>query len=255
MLAWYEPALEAPTVMEKSLASVRLLTAGESNEWGETRLRLASDVPEPEESTFFPFFSSSVAVGLVPPFSDFFYEVLDHYGLQALHLHPNSVLLLSIFAYYCEAYLGVMPSVALLRHFFFLHFSREHTSGCANFVACGKANSISSTGKRADNIRSKWVMMDAQRVDPRLALPTEAPRQGKGWPKAELVDERASSVLGQMMTDLKPGNARAAKITGAMLLREFLMLRVAPLQARARPLWELEEGKQDPPEAGGPAWR
>ena len=140
--AWYEPALEAPTVTEKSLASVRLLTAGESNEWGKTELRLASDEPEPEGSTFFPFFSRSVAVGLVPPFSDFFYEVLDHYGLQALHLHPNSVLLLSIFAYYCEAYLGVMPSVALLRHFFFLRVTGEHITGCANFVACGKANSI-----------------------------------------------------------------------------------------------------------------
>ena len=43
------------------------------------------------------------------------------------------------------------------------------------------------------------------------------------------------------MTDLKPGNARAAKVTGVMLLREFLTLRVAPLQVRARPLWELEE--------------
>ena len=139
---------------------MRLLTAGESNEWGATELRLASDVPEPEGSTFFPFFSSGVAVGLVPPLSDFFYEVLDNYGLQALHLHPNSVLLLSIFAYYCEVYLGVMPSVALLRHFFFLRVSEGHISGCANFVACGKAISISSTGKRADNIRSKWVMMD-----------------------------------------------------------------------------------------------
>ena len=69
-----------------------------------------------------------------------------------MHLHPNSVLLLSIFAYYCEAYLGVMPSVALLRHFFFLRVSEGHISGCANFVAAGKANSISSTGKRADNI-------------------------------------------------------------------------------------------------------
>ena len=53
---WYEPALEAPTVTEKSLASVRLLTAGESNEWGKMELRLASDVPEPEGSTLFPFF-------------------------------------------------------------------------------------------------------------------------------------------------------------------------------------------------------
>ena len=153
-----------------------------------------------------------------------------------MHLHPNSVLLLSFFAYYCEAYLGVMPSVALLCHFFFLRVSETHISGCANFVACGKANSISSTGKRANNIRSKWVMMDAKRADPGLVLPTVAPSSNGGWPKVELVDERASLVLGQMMTDLRPGNARAAKVTGAMLLREFLMLRVAPLQARARPL-------------------
>ena len=79
-------------------------------------------------------------------------------------------------------------------------------------------------------------MMDAKHADPRLALPMAAPSSNGGWPKAELADERASSVLGQMMTDLKPGNARAAKVTGAMLLREFLTLRVAPLQARAPPL-------------------
>ena len=158
-----------------------------------------------------------------------------------MHLHPNSVLLLSIFAYYYEVYLGVMPSVALLRHFFFLRVNEGHIYGCANFVASGKANSISSTGKRADNIRSKWVMMDAKCARPRLVLPTEALQLDKGWSKAELADERALSVLGQMTTDLKPGNAKAAKVTGVMLLREFLTLRVAPLQARARPLWELEE--------------
>ena len=83
--------------------------------------------------------------------------------------------------------------------------------------------------------------MDAKRADPRLALPTVAPSSNGGWPKAELADERASLVLGQMMTNLKLGNMRAAKVTGVMLLREFLTLRVAPLQARARPLWELEE--------------
>ena len=94
--AWYGPALDAPNVSEKSLAATRLLTVGESNESGKTELWVASDVPEPEGSMFFPFFTSSIAAGLVPPFSDFFYEVLDHYGLQALHLHPNSVLLLSI---------------------------------------------------------------------------------------------------------------------------------------------------------------
>ena len=63
---------------------------------------------------------NAVVAGLVPPFFEFFYAVLRHYRLQALHLHPNFVQLLSIFAYYCEAHVGVMPSVALLRHFFLL---------------------------------------------------------------------------------------------------------------------------------------
>ena len=45
-------------------------------------------------------------------------------------------------------------------------------------------------------------------------------------------------MLEQMKSDLKPGNAKAARITGDMLLREFLALRVAPLQAHSRPLWE-----------------
>ena len=101
--AWYEPALDAPNVSENNLAVTCLLTVGESNERGKTELRAGSAVPEPVGSTSFPFFMSSVVAGLVPPFSDFFYEVLGHYGLQALHLHPNSVLLLSIFAFYCEA--------------------------------------------------------------------------------------------------------------------------------------------------------
>ena len=83
-------------------------------------------------------------------------------------------------------------------------------------------------------------MMGAKCVHPRLALPTEMPQSDKGWCCAKLTDERASSVLEQMKVDLKPGNARAAKVTGAMLLREFLTLRVAPLQARARPCGGLE---------------
>ena len=99
--AWYEPALDAPNVSEKSFAATRLLTMGECNERGKTKLRAISAVPEPEGSTFFPFFTSSITTGLVPPFSNFFYEVLSYYGLQALHLHRNSILLLSIFAYYC----------------------------------------------------------------------------------------------------------------------------------------------------------
>ena len=103
---------------------------------------------------------SSIVAGLVPPFSDFFYSVLNHYKIHALHLHPNSILLLSIFAFYCEACVGVMPSVALLRHFFFLRIKEGHCSGCVGFVAANKTNAISKAGKKAEGFTSKWVLMD-----------------------------------------------------------------------------------------------
>ena len=134
--------------------------------------------------------------------------------------------------------------MALLRHFFFLWINDGHTSGCANFVAAGKANAISKAGKKADGFRSKWVMMDAKCVHPQLKLPTEMPQSDEGWSRVKVTHDRAKLVLEKMNADLKPCNAKAAKLTGAMLLREFLVLRVAPLQASSRPLWMLRD-KED----------
>ena len=57
---------------------------------------------------------------LLSLFLPLLFPLLSHYKIRALHLHPNSVLLLSIFAFYCEAFVGVMPSMALLCHFFYL---------------------------------------------------------------------------------------------------------------------------------------
>ena len=48
-----------------------------------------------------------------------------------------------------------------------------------------------------------------------------------------------------MNADLRPGNIKAAKLTGATLLREFLAQRVAPLQVHSRPLWMLRGADDD----------
>ena len=81
-----------------------------------------------------------------------------------------------------------MPSVALLHHFLFLRNKGGHCSGCANFVAANGTNAISKAGKRADGFRSKWVMMDAKCVHPRLTLPMEMPQSDEGWLCAKLTD-------------------------------------------------------------------
>lgn len=40
------------------------------------------------------------------------------YGLQMLHLTPNAVMTLSVFAHFCEMFVGVRPSVDLFHRFF-----------------------------------------------------------------------------------------------------------------------------------------
>ena len=52
--------------------------------------------------------------------------ILDTYQIQLLHLHPNSILILSIFAYLCEAYIGVRPSVDLFRSIYALRLTAHN---------------------------------------------------------------------------------------------------------------------------------
>ncbi len=56
--------------------------------------------------------------GLIPPFSGFFHEVLDFYEIHALHLAPNAMMILVIFAHLCEMFIGVSPSMRLFQYFF-----------------------------------------------------------------------------------------------------------------------------------------
>src|SRR3954466_6771319 len=199
--------------------------------------KVGSDVPEGQGSTFYPLFISSITAGLVPPFSEFFLSVLRHYDLQALHLHPNSILLLAIFAYYCENHVGVQPSVALLRHYFYLRVTRGSPSACASFIAWSGAIAISNPGKRIEGFRSKWVLVDAGRIHPRLILPTEQLVSSGNWSRAELTDPRAKPVLDKMDADLKPAGTTAARLTDASLLREFLEHQLAPLRRYSPPMW------------------
>ena len=78
--------------------------------------------------------------------------------------------------------------MALLRHYFSLRTSRGPIFACASFVAYGSSNAISKPGKRIEGFRSKWVMVDAGRIHPRLILPTEKPTSSDDWSRAELVD-------------------------------------------------------------------
>ncbi|KAE8815948.1 hypothetical protein D1007_06484 [Hordeum vulgare] len=80
-----------------------------------------------------PLHIHALLSGVLPPFLSFLIAVLFHYHIHALHLDPSSLVILSAFAFLCEDFVGVTPSVALLRHFFSLELvSEEECSGCAS---------------------------------------------------------------------------------------------------------------------------
>jgi hypothetical protein len=59
--------------------------------------------------------------------------------------------LLAVFAYACEAWIGIKPSVAYFHHLFSLRSSGlNQSSGCISF--------ISTTGIECDFIDLKWMM-------------------------------------------------------------------------------------------------
>jgi len=73
----------------------------------------------PFEATFETvMFRDFIERGLAVPVSESFDALLQLWGIQLHHLTPQSILHLSIFTHFCEAFLGVLPHFHLLQHFF-----------------------------------------------------------------------------------------------------------------------------------------
>ncbi|KAE8767460.1 hypothetical protein D1007_61174 [Hordeum vulgare] len=83
--------------------------------------------------------------------------------IHALYLDPSSLVLLSVFAFLCEAFVGVTPSMALLRYFFSLDLvSKEQCSGCASLKtvdALVPGALDAELLRKAEGFRRQWVQV------------------------------------------------------------------------------------------------
>ncbi|KAE8806110.1 hypothetical protein D1007_17712 [Hordeum vulgare] len=110
-----------------------------------------------------PLHIHALLSGVLPPFSSFLTAVLSHYQINTLHLDPSSLVLLSAFAFWCEAFVGVTPFVALLHHFFSLELiSEEQCSGCASLKTAGASVPGALDAEllpKAHGFRRQWVQV------------------------------------------------------------------------------------------------
>ena len=88
-------ALPETRVRAAALEKVRHLAAASTHELGVTNMEAAGSIKVGEG--YYPIFLHTLYAGLVPPFSSFLMGILEAYRIQLLHLHPNSVPILTIF--------------------------------------------------------------------------------------------------------------------------------------------------------------
>nr|BAD54688.1 hypothetical protein [Oryza sativa Japonica Group] len=182
---------------------------------GREIVTLGEGRPAPDYPGRSVFFLPFAMVGLVPPFSSFFMDVLEFYDLQMAHLTPNAVMTLAIFAHLCEMFIGVRPSLRLFRWFFTVQsVSPPSVVGGCYFQPRGPVLNRyipCALRKKWDDWKSDWFYTPLA-DEARLRLPSQPPAQASSW--------------------------RAPGLTGAMVYGDYLRRRIAPLQRRARGAWE-----------------
>ncbi|KAE8769715.1 hypothetical protein D1007_58646 [Hordeum vulgare] len=120
----------------EGLEKVRLVVVAGSNEWGATRMLLGSWPRGEVVTPAITLHIHALLAGVLPPFSNFLITVLSLYQIHVLLLDPRAFVLLLAFAFLCEAFVGITPSVALIRHFFSLELVSEgQCSGCVSLKA------------------------------------------------------------------------------------------------------------------------
>ena len=99
-----EPVVGVSLVLnQEAMDKVRPMLASSFNELGKTVAWPASCARIDRTAIEVPFFIDALWAGLVPPFSAFFNDVLAHHQIHMLHLDPQSVTLLAIFALFARA--------------------------------------------------------------------------------------------------------------------------------------------------------
>ena len=107
------------TVIEKDLLRMvddKVLLEKSLIGWRTSNGELFPTTNTGELVVFEPFFYRGFSL----PTNKFFRGLLYFYGIELVHLNPNSILQIAAFIHLCEAFLGIEPHFALFRHLFSL---------------------------------------------------------------------------------------------------------------------------------------
>jgi hypothetical protein len=170
-----------------------------------------------DASVFFYF----LVAGMVPPMLLFLHTVLSTYGVVLAHLHPNALLALAIFQHFCEAYVGVRPSVALFRVFF---------DACLDAGGALHPHASYGLGGMAGELVLREVLGGGGTCDVRRA---------DGTPEALPIRTSPASMAGPEAAVERIQHLRDLHLAAHHMVNYFLHHNFAPLQQRSCPHWDM----------------
>jgi hypothetical protein len=185
------------------------------------------------------------------PLSDFASEFFSHFELQPHHLTANAIMTLSCFVTFCEAYLGLYPTLELFFRFFRF---RKQTMPDPDVPASqklmteiGACTIIPKTGtdfpkilcmesakgwnKTFLYVKSPEGGDDTLRLPPFIMAPPTSMTNWKSYPSR--YSEEVTLVERRLRTLKKQG------LTGDDLAATFISRRVSPLQKRAHKMHQM----------------
>ena len=122
------------TMMEKDLLRMvtdKVLPEKSLIGWRTADRELFPTANTGELVVFEPFFYREFSL----PTNKFFRGLLHFYGIELVHLNPNSILHITAFIHLYEAFLGIEPHFALFRHLFSLRSLQKGGETCVVGVA------------------------------------------------------------------------------------------------------------------------
>ena len=230
----------APGLVNREMTRpLHWLVAGHLHEGGSTEIKPVSEKDDGDV----PFFVCFLTAGMVPPLSEFCQAVLEEYGLVIQQLHPNAVLVMAVFAHLCEGFVGVMPSVALFRHYFTprVDAKKPISGGITWCLRNGRSADYLRTAYKSkwDEWRGSWCYVHVYPVLSLYEDPEGAAVARDSWKELDPRDKDLQLAVERIKV------LREFGLTGNMVAADYLWRRLAPLQRRSHPAWAYE-GHEDP---------
>lgn len=189
-----------------------------------------------------PVFLAYIECGLRLPVHKFLLRVLEHYGVELVNLAPNSIANISIFAYLCEAYLGIQPNLKLFSYFYRMVMGK---SAAKSEAAPGECTLRLHDGKADEYIfmyaksswsswKKYWFYMTVTKDDGLYFAGTRAsenPKWKETVKKTGIVKRWADAIY----------DLRVRGLTSWHVVKDFTFRQISPLKLRTHSLlWCLD---------------